>query len=91
MTLNDDTLAAAAAIIQGLAKDVPESAALPFNGNKTSQPANGVDLAKIKLPGDDSEAKAALEKELSALVQRVNTMQTFVVSLVLFSFQINSI
>lgn len=88
MTLNDDTLAAAAAIIQGLAKDVPESMGLPFNGNKSAQPANCVDIAKIKLPGDDSEGKIALERELSALVQRVNIMQNFVVSLVLFSSQV---
>ncbi|KMU80156.1 sensor protein gacS [Coccidioides immitis RMSCC 3703] len=69
---------AAAAIIQGLAKDVPESISLPFNGRKQTQPTNGIDSVKVKLPGEDSEGKVALERELSALVRRVNTMQTFV-------------
>ncbi|KAI1927257.1 histidine kinase osmosensor [Ophidiomyces ophidiicola] len=78
MATSDETLAAAVAIIQGLAKDVPESMALPFNGHKANPPINGLDAAKVKLPGEDSDSKAALEKELSALVRRVNTMQTFV-------------
>ncbi|QVM09189.1 histidine kinase osmosensor, variant 2 [Coccidioides posadasii str. Silveira] len=78
MASSDETLAAAAAIIQGLAKDVPESISLPFNGRKQTQPTNGIDSVKVKLPGEDSEGKVALERELSALVRRVNTMQTFV-------------
>ena len=87
MTRDDETLMAAAAIIQGLAKDIPPSTPLLFNGCKTPQPpTNGLDVAKIKLPGAESDGKVALERELSSLVRRVNTMQSYVVSsLALFS------
>ncbi|WEW58963.1 histidine kinase osmosensor [Emydomyces testavorans] len=79
MAPSDDTFEAAAAIIQGLAKDVPESMVLPFNGHKAKdQLTNGVDVAEVKLPGEDSKGKAALERELSALIRRVHTMQAFV-------------
>ena len=96
MTPCDETLHAAAAIVQGLAKDAPP----PFharnnnnhNSNKpstthssTSTPtsastANGYDVPKVNLPGEDCEGKAALEKELAALISRVGNMQSFVVS-----------
>ena len=74
---DDETLLAVAAIVQGLARDLP-SIPLPFT--KHPQTANGCDVAKIKLPGDDSDDKATLERELSSLISRVNTLQSFVVS-----------
>lgn len=83
MTRDDETLMAAAAIIQGLAKDIPPSTPLLFNGHKAPQPSpatNGLDAAKIKLPGTESDGKMALERELASLVRRVNTMQSYVVS-----------
>lgn len=78
MTRGDETLLAVAGILQGLAKDVPNSASLPFNGYKTNNPTNG-DVAKIKLPGEDSDGKAILERELEDLIRRIGTMQSFVV------------
>ncbi|KKZ61144.1 hypothetical protein EMCG_04245 [[Emmonsia] crescens] len=77
MTRGDETLLAVAGILQGLAKDVPNSASLPFNGYKTNNPTNG-DVAKIKLPGEDSDGKAILERELEDLIRRIGTMQSFV-------------
>jgi hypothetical protein len=81
MAACDETLLAAAAVVQGLAKDIPPSPLPSFNNNhKPGQAANGCDVAKIKLPGDESDGKAALERELAALISRVSTMQSFVVS-----------
>lgn len=74
---DDETLLAVAAIVQSLARDLP-SIPLPFT--KHPQIANGCEVAKIKLPGDDSDNKATLERELSSLISRVNTLQSFVVS-----------
>ncbi|KLJ05705.1 hypothetical protein EMPG_10837 [Blastomyces silverae] len=77
MTRGDETLLAVAGILQGLAKDVPDSASLPFNGYKSNNATNG-DVAKIKLPGEDSDGKAVLERELEDLIRRIGTMQSFV-------------
>ncbi|OJD10356.1 hypothetical protein AJ78_08601 [Emergomyces pasteurianus Ep9510] len=77
MARGDETLLAVAGILQGLAKDVPNSASLPFNGYKTNNSAND-DVAKIKLPGEDSDGKAVLERELEDLIRRIGAMQSFV-------------
>lgn len=74
---DDETLLAVAAIVQGLARDLPS---IPPPLIKQPQSANGADVAEIKLPGEDSGTKTALERELSSLVSRVNTIQSFVVS-----------
>src|SRR4051794_11184512 len=76
---DDETLLAAAAIVQGLARDLPS---IPPPFTKHGQATNGCEAAKIKLPGGESDSKAALERELSSLISRVNTLQSFVVSLV---------
>ncbi|KAM5472096.1 histidine kinase osmosensor [Microsporum ferrugineum] len=79
MAPDEETLLAAAALLQSLAKDTPLPASFPFNGHKYNQPpTNGCDVAKIKLPGLESDGKAALEREIAALIGRVNTLQFFV-------------
>lgn len=90
MTPCDETLHAAAAIVQDLAKDAPP----PFHPrNKppahsptttTTTTTNGCDAPKVKLPGEDGEGKALLEQELAALISRVGNMQSFVVIRALF-------
>ncbi|EER43007.1 DRK1 histidine kinase [Histoplasma capsulatum H143] len=77
MTRGDETLLAVAGILQGLAKDVPDSASLPFNGYKSNNSTNG-DCCENKLPGEDSDGKAVLERELEDLIRRIGTMQSFV-------------
>ncbi|ODH45277.1 hypothetical protein ACO22_00274 [Paracoccidioides brasiliensis] len=77
MTRGDETLLAVAGILQGLAKDVPNSASFPFGGYKANNSTNG-DVTKIKLPGEESDGKAVLEHELEDLIRRIVTMQSFV-------------
>ncbi|PGH12463.1 hypothetical protein AJ79_04300 [Helicocarpus griseus UAMH5409] len=77
MTRGDETLLAVAGILQGLAKDVPNTAPLPYNGYKANNSTNG-DVTKIKLPGEESDGKAALEHELEDLICRIGKMQSFV-------------
>ncbi|KAL1958379.1 hypothetical protein VTO42DRAFT_4480 [Malbranchea cinnamomea] len=72
---DDETLLAVAAILQGLARDLPS---IPPPFTKQNQAANGCEAAKICLPGEDSDSKATLERELSALISRVNVLQSFV-------------
>ncbi|KAK2744625.1 histidine kinase osmosensor [Myotisia sp. PD_48] len=79
MAHDDGTLLALSVILQGLAKDVPLSTTFPFKArnplNPTLDTPNGT---KINLPGVESEGKAALERELSLLTMRINTMLSFV-------------
>ncbi|KGO41233.1 CheY-like superfamily [Penicillium expansum] len=76
MASADETLVAATAVLQNLARDesIPGSSSPPFdfqlsNGNKSA-----------KLPGEHSPAKAAFEAELEALVRRVHHLEFQAVS-----------
>lgn len=78
----DDTLAAATAILHGLAREVPgtvtPSQAFDFQFSHSS--ANGCAAKLGKLPGDPTPAKVAFEKELEALVRRVHHLESHNVS-----------
>ncbi|EAU29725.1 hypothetical protein ATEG_09534 [Aspergillus terreus NIH2624] len=76
----DETLAAAAAILQGLARESPSGTAPPFDFQFSLPPANGYDAKISKLPGDPSPAKAAFESELEALVRRIHHLEFQTVS-----------
>lgn len=76
MASADETLVAAAAVLQNLARDesIPGSSSPPFD----FQLANGTKSAK--LPGENSPAKEAFEAELEALVRRVHHLEFQAVS-----------
>jgi osomolarity two-component system sensor histidine kinase NIK1 len=77
----DETLAAAAAILRGLAREGPRSgSAPPFDSQTLHASSNGYDTKLTKLPGDASPAKAAFETELEALVRRVQQLESQAVS-----------
>jgi osomolarity two-component system sensor histidine kinase NIK1 len=80
MCCDEETLVAAAAILRGLAKDIPPSDPVSFASHKSSSLSNGFDVTKITLPGQEIDGKAALEDELSALVRRICAMEAYVVS-----------
>lgn len=61
---DDQTLAAVAAIVKGLAVSSNDSCPVPIGTN-----------SDIKLPGHDSAAKEYLERELSALVLRIQQLE----------------
>ncbi|KIW69798.1 hypothetical protein, variant 1 [Phialophora macrospora] len=65
MSRPDETLAAAAAILRGLAK-----------GSTTSAYANGLKLPPYKLPGDDTASKEDLEAEIVALARRIHYLES---------------
>lgn len=68
----DETLAAATAIIRNLAK----GAAPPYDPPECKLASiNGVVNGKAKLPGSDSVAKRSFDKELSALQARVQYLE----------------
>lgn len=83
MTSADETLAAATAIIQGLAKGVPGVApsAPPFDFKFPPSVSNGCESKTIHLPGAPSAAKTVFEKELEALARRVHYLEFQAVSL----------
>ncbi|KAF7615944.1 hypothetical protein AFLA_009450 [Aspergillus flavus NRRL3357] len=73
----DETLAAAAAILRGLARETPRSgSAPPFDFPLSHASSNGYDTKVTKLPGDASSSKAAFENELEALVRRVQRLES---------------
>ncbi|KAJ5590559.1 hypothetical protein N7450_004531 [Penicillium hetheringtonii] len=78
MTGADETLAAATAVLQSLARDEPTagSPSLPFDFQFPS--SNGAKSST--LPGEPSPAKAAFEAELEALVRRVHHLEFQAVS-----------
>lgn len=83
MAGGDETLAAATAILQGLAREVPRTNASspPSSDQEGSSPsANGFETKRIKLPGESSPAKAAFEKELEALTRRIHLLEQKAVS-----------
>ncbi|KAJ9605646.1 histidine kinase osmosensor [Cladophialophora chaetospira] len=65
MSRPDETLAAAAAILRGLAK-----------GSATSSFINGLKLPPYKLPGDDTTSKQDFEAEIAALARRIHYLET---------------
>ena len=64
MSRPDETLAAAAAILRGLAK-----------GSHTSY-ANGLKLSPYKLPGDATASKEDFEAEIAALARRIHYLES---------------
>lgn len=75
MACVDDTLTAAAAILQNLAREAPSSGSPSFDFNFSPHSTNGVDTKIPKLPGDPSLAKVAFENELEALVRRIHRLE----------------
>lgn len=73
----EETLAAATAILHGLAREAPGTASSspPFDFQFSHPSANGCEAKSTKLPGDPTPAKAAFEKELEALVRRVHHLE----------------
>lgn len=65
MSRPDETLAAATAILRGLAK-----------GSTTSSYTNGLKLPPYKLPGDDSPGKEDFEAEIAALARRIHYLES---------------
>lgn len=82
----DETLAAATAILHGLAREAPGTAlsSPPFDFQFPHPSANGCEAKVAKLPGDPTPAKVAFEKELEALVRRVHHLEFENVSLLKF-------
>src|ERR1700761_3854017 len=78
MTGAEETLVAATAVLQSLARDEPTtgSASPPFDFEFPS--TNGAKSSK--LPGEPSPAKVAFEAELEALVRRVHHLEFQAVS-----------
>lgn len=71
---------AVASVLQGLAKEVVISPALQQFSQKRDSDFETDEASLIRLPGPQSDGKASLERELSALVKRVDAIQYFVVS-----------
>ncbi|EXJ86280.1 hypothetical protein A1O1_06650 [Capronia coronata CBS 617.96] len=65
MSRPDETLAAAAALLRGLAKD----------STANSTYANGLKLPPYTLPGEDSASKTELEAEIAALARRIHYLE----------------
>lgn len=70
--LEDETLAAATAIIRNLAKVAPPSYDLETCNGAV---VNGMKNGKIRLPGSDNVTKRSFEKELAALTARVQYLE----------------
>ena len=76
--LDDDTLTAAAVLIQGLAADIntPPYDPLDFTLTQTNgSTATSRTSGKITLPGRESVSKRSLEKELAALSARIRHLE----------------
>ena len=71
MASADETLAAATALIQGLATSPPSYDFRPPNSSNGHEKS----LNSLHLPGPPTAAKAAFEKELEALARRVHTLE----------------
>lgn len=74
----EDSFQAAAAVLRTIAQQQPaphDDASI----SPKSQP-NGFDPKKIKLPGEPSPGKAALESEIQALIARVHELDMKAVS-----------
>ncbi|KIW30711.1 hypothetical protein, variant [Cladophialophora immunda] len=65
MSRPDETLAAAAAILRGLAK-----------GSTSSTYTNGLKLPPYKLPGEDTPGKEDFEAEIAALARRIHYLES---------------
>jgi osomolarity two-component system, sensor histidine kinase NIK1 len=73
MSRPDETLAAATAILRGLAK----VGAAPSNQNPTEKVSlNGLNLPPYTLPGPDTPAKENFEAELTALARRIHYLES---------------
>ncbi|KAJ4504220.1 histidine kinase osmosensor [Exophiala dermatitidis] len=66
MSPSDETLAATAAILRGLAR----------GSTATSTYTNGLKLPPYRLPGDDSPVKNELETEIASLVRRIHYLES---------------
>ncbi|KAI9771127.1 MAG: histidine kinase osmosensor [Geoglossum simile] len=71
---NEAAIAATTAILHNLAKGATASYAFP-DPSSTNATHNGTESLKLILPGEDSVAKKALERELYALVSRVKYLE----------------
>ncbi|KAI9779080.1 MAG: histidine kinase osmosensor [Geoglossum umbratile] len=71
---HEAALAATTAILHNLAKGATPSYAFP-DPSSTDATQNGTEPLKLILPGEDSVAKKALERELYALVSRVKYLE----------------
>jgi len=71
MSPANETLAAAAAILRGLARGSPAP-----SPDVTASPTNGSKLAPYGLPGASSIAKDEFEAEIAALVRRVHYLES---------------
>ena len=65
MPRSDETLAAAAAILRGLAK-----------GSSAPSYTNGLTLPPYRLPGDDTAGKEDFEAEIAALARRIHYLES---------------
>lgn len=79
MACADETLTAAAAILQNLAREAPSSGSPSFDFTFSPHSTNGVDSLP-KLPGEPSLAKVRFENELEGLVRRIHRMEVQTVS-----------
>jgi osomolarity two-component system, sensor histidine kinase NIK1 len=71
MSRSDETLAAATAILRGLARTAPTS---PTANDKAA--TNGLTLPPYTLPGRDTAEKQAFEAELTALARRITYLES---------------
>lgn len=83
MACADETLTAAAAILQNLAREAPSSGSPSFDFTFSPHSTNGVDSLP-KLPGEPSLAKVRFENELEGLVRRIHRMEVQTVSQPIF-------
>jgi osomolarity two-component system sensor histidine kinase NIK1 len=74
----DQTLVAATAMLQFLARDEPTRSSVPPQFDFEFPATNGAKISK--LPGKPSPAKVAFETELEALIRRVHHLEFQAVS-----------
>lgn len=80
MTMDcEDSFQATAALLRGIAAQ-PQPAPTDDASVSPKSLSNGSDPKKIKLPGDVSPGKAALESEIQALIARVHDLEIKAVS-----------
>lgn len=85
MTRGEETLAAAAAIVHSLVDEISHPPLPPSKSDPVSaSTTNGFDSTRINLPGDHTDGKVVLEKELTALAHKLRPKESHPVSI--FSF-----
>lgn len=83
MTMDcEDSFQATAVLLRSIAQQQPAPTDDANVSPKTI--SNGSDPKKIKLPGEASPGKAALESEIQALIARVHDLEIKAVSLLFF-------